>query len=220
MNVVDKYFKYVSRLNEKGSIKEARENSAYLILTIDEQLLFNFFIEDGVYMVRDRGEYHLVAAVNQREYDTSRVFLFSQDIELLCNIYLKILENPKIGLYKKEQKLLNQIRRMSYRPYEPSEETLLRYIFFNLNEKVYLLRWRLNNDERLTKKQRVLGEKNLQRLLNQARDELDKLWKEEKNVEALQDNSSLEDYDVYNYTSNDIVVNLDEEVDNYYYNWE
>lgn len=220
MNVVDKYFKHVSKLNEKGTIEQARENSAYLILTIDEQLLFNFFIEDGVYMVRDRGEYHLVAVANQREYDTSRVFLFSQDIELLCNIYLKILENPKIGLYKKEQKLLNQIRRMSYRPYEPSEETLLRYIFFNLNEKVYLLRWRLNNDERLTKKQRVLGEKNLQRLLNQARDELDKLWKEEKNVEALQDNSSLEDYDVYNYTSNDIVVNLDEEVDNYYYNWE
>lgn len=220
MNVVDKYFKYISRLNEKGSIKEARENSAYLILTIDEQLLFNFFIEDGVYMVRDQGKTHLVAVINQREYDTSRVFLFAQDTELLCNIYLKILENPKIGLYKKEQKLLNQIRRMSYRPYEPSEETLLRYIFFNLNEKVYLLRWRLNNDERLTKKQRALGEKNLQRLLNRARDELDRLWKEEKNVEALQDNSTIEDYDVYNYTSNDIIVNLDEEVNNNYYNWE
>lgn len=213
-----KYFKYVSELGN-GNIDDARKKSAHLILSIDEQLLYNFFIEDGVYTVRDNQGTHLVAVVNQRDYDTSRVFLFSNK-KILNKIYDHIQANPKIGLYRKEQGLLGQIRKMGYEPYEPDEETLMRYVYFNFNSKIYLLKWRLNNDKKLTEKQRVLGEKNFKRLLDKAKDELNEMWQEERNVEALEDNSTLEDYDTYNYTSDEIVIDFQEEFDNYYYDWE
>lgn len=206
---VQKFFKYVGELNEKGTIEQARETAAYFRMSIDEQLLYNVFLDDGVYMVKNRGETYLVAVKSERTYDSSYLWFFAPNSELLVDIWLYIVDNPKIGLYKKEQQLLNSIRKSSFRAFEYSEETLLRYVFFNFNDKVYLLKWKLEHGK-LTKKQARLFEKNLRKLLNRAEKELEAEFKQERNVEQLLcSESGFEEYDNYNYYNNDIIVNID-----------
>lgn len=206
---VKKFFKYVGELNEKGTIEQAREKAAYFRMSIDEQLLYNVFLDDGVYMVKNKGKTHLIAVKSEKTYDSAYLWFFTTDSELLVDIWLYIVEHPKIGLYKKEQQLLSNIRKASFRAFEYSEDTLLRYVFFNLNKKVYLLKWKLEHGK-LTKKQRFLGEKNLKRLLNQAEKELEAEFKQERNVEQLLcSESGYEEYDNYNYYNNDVIVNVD-----------
>ena len=189
------------------------KDSKILILSSSDCNVYNFFEEEGEYNFCDGiSEFYFIIE-DIRLYDSSFKKLYFMTESDKAVFKKELMNRPKFGLYRKEQKVIDELN--SRRPAKdwPSTEWIDAYIYANFNDKIYLLKWKVEHG------QDKFGfiEANIERLRNKAEKAIIEEALQERNVEQLQDNSTLEDYDNYNYNSNDIVVNLEDEKINYGY---
>ena len=199
----------------KESLKFIKE-SKILILDSSDCNIYNVFEEEGEYNYCDGIKSFNFIIEDIRLYDSSckKLYFMSKADKVVFK--KELMKRPKIGLYRKEQKTIDELKSRAPAKDFPSIEWIDSYIYMNLNNKIYLLKWKVEHGQ---DKFGVI-ESNIQRLRNKAERLIIEETLQEKNVEQLEDNSTLEDYDNYNYYSNDIIVNLEGSERNYgYYGW-
>lgn len=224
MNVY-KTTKYISTLNVEHP---QTPDEKMLIIPMGDCFLYNFWLDEGVYEFNDGHDKFVFAVEYTRYYDDAcrKVHFIQREHK---QVFKKILyENPKIGLYKNERKTLRKCNKKAISEWLPLGPNNRQALYVGLQdldkpENVQKTCWKHMNGLDLKKpKGRFdkIQQEIVKDIINHGYYVLDKENDVSDSAE-LDVKSTLDDYDNYNYESNEIIVNLDDNYDyeSGYYGW-
>lgn len=222
----------MSHQKQMTFIKELPEHletplACQLLVTISDSKLCNFWAEDGVYKYEDVFEDIKVyfAVENVLIFDDAYRVLHFRNTDDLSTMNTQLKKYIKLGIYKSEQKILDNCSDRilnEWKPLGPTARTAL-YTALQANErnaKFAKRCWKFINGTRISKPPMNRADKFAWNIVS---DEVSYgfsiLDKENDTTDSVEIDvkSSLDDYDNYNYDGTDIVVNLEGDKKDYGY---
>lgn len=221
------FLKFVDYNTENFMAQAQKEQIHKLVLSDSDCFIYHFFLEDGEYNFCDGEKDFNFVVKHERQYDLSFTEIYFRRLLHLVRFKKELTNRPFSYLYQKEKQIMNghEKRALSeWKKLGPTKRTAL-FTALQANErsdKFCKICWKNLKGLEYTKTYSKATRFQQEIVKEEIRYGFYLLAKENDSTDSAEIDikSTLDDYDNYNYTNNDIVVDLEGTERNYgYYGW-
>ena len=204
-----------------------KEQVHELVLSDSDCYMFHFYLENGTYNFSDGETIFDFVVQHERQYDLSFTKVYFTRLLHLVLFKKELTKRPFSYLYRKEQKTMEQHEKKSVFEWKPLGPNNRQALYVGLQDlekptKFQMTCWKHMNGLDLKEPKNRFEKVQQEVVKDVIRHGYYVLEKENDTTDSaeLDIKSSLDDYDNFNYTSTDVVVDLEARKRNYgFYGW-